>query len=273
MRADTTTKSPMQSSSKPAPVPTIKPQQQPTPRRNPSRNATRQTMNVTSFSGQTYDVPSTSSSRSKSKYACALVAALSMSAPTVTNLYHHQLIGFDSDHFTQETMHPGALQSPFYLANPMALKAKKTSDPDLPSTREALAGPHAAKFWEAMDKEIESLESKGTWTVVDRSQMPAGVKAIPGTWAQRIKRHPDGSLSKFKSRWCFRGDLERKTYEGNPYSPLVGWPTIRAAMLLAATHNWKSRQVDFTLAFCQSPQKRPVYMELPQYYKPKGCEG
>ena len=50
-------------------------------------------------------------------------------------------------------------------------------------------------------------------------------------------------------------------------------PTIRAAMLLAATHNWKSRQVDFTLAFCQSPQKRPVYMELPQYYKPKGCEG
>ena len=44
-------------------------------------------------------------------------------------------------------------------------------------------------------------------------------------------------------------------------------------MLLAATHNWKSRQVDFTLAFCQSPQKHPVYMELPQYYKPRGCEG
>ena len=103
--------------------------------------------------------------------------------------------------------------------------------------------------------------------------MPPGIRVIPGTWQQRIKRHPDGSLSKHKSRWCYRGDLERDTYEGNPYSPLVGWPTIRAAMLLAATHDWKSRQVDFTLAFCQSPQKRPVYMELPQYYKPKDTQG
>ena len=94
----------------------------------------------------------------------------------------------------------------------------------------------------------------------------------PGTFVQRIKRHPDGSLSMFKSRWCYRGDLDDADI-GNPYSPLVGWPTIRAAMLLAATHNWKSRQVDFTLAFCQSPQKRPVYMELLQFYKPKGSEG
>ena len=155
----------------------------------------------------------------------------------------------------------------------MALKAKKTADPDLPSLKASLSGPHAEQFWKAMDKEIESLEGKGTWDVVDRSTVPEGVKVIPGTWAQRIKRHPDGSLNKFKSRWCFRGDLERDSYEGNPYSPLVGWPTVRAALLLAATHNWQSRQVDFTLAFCQSPQKRPVYMELPQYYRPKGCEG
>ena len=124
-----------------------------------------------------------------------------------------------------------------------------------------------------MDKEIESLESKGTWTVVDRSSVPAGARAIPDTWQQRIKRHPDGSLNKFKSRWCHRGDLERCTHEDNPHSPLVGWPTVRAALLLAATHGWQSRQVDLTLAFCQSPQKQPVYMELPQCYSPKGCEG
>ncbi len=67
--------------------------------------------------------------------------------------------------------------------------------------------------------------------------------------------------------------MDRAHFEGSPYSPLVGWPTIRASLLLAATHGWHSRQVDFTLAFCQSPQKRPVYMELPQYYRPKGCAG
>ena len=154
----------------------------------------------------------------------------------------------------------------------MALKARKAKDPDLPTTWEALSGPYAEQFWEAMDKEVQSLESKGTWDIVDRSEVPPGMKVTPGTFVQRIKRHPDGSLSKFKRRWCYRGDLDDADI-GNPYSPLVGWPTIRAAMLLAATHNWKSRQVDFTLAFCQSPQKRPVYMELPQFYKPKGSEG
>ena len=117
-----------------------------------------------------------------------------------------------------------------------------------------------------MDKEIASLESKGTWKVVERSAMPSGFKAVPGTWAQRIKRLPDGQLNKFKSRWCCRGDLQK--YDGISYSPLVGWPTVRAGLLLAAAHGWKSRQVDFTLAFCQSPQPKdnPLYMELPQYY-------
>ena len=58
------------------------------------------------------------------------------------------------------------------------------------------------------------------------------------------------------------------------YSPLVGWPTIRAALLLTATHGWTSRQVDFTNAFLQSdqPEDQPLFMELPQYYRPAGYE-
>ena len=157
---------------------------------------------------------------------------------------------------------------------PLALKAKKkVKDPDLPSLRESLSGLDAEEWWQAMDKEIASLEAKGTWSVIDRSAVPSGHPVIPATWVQCIKRHPDGSLNKRKSRLCIRGDLQRSSFTGNAYSPLVGWPTIRAALLLAATHGWHSRQVDFTLAFCQSPQKRPVYMELPQYYRPTGCAG
>ena len=189
-------------------------------------------MNVTSFSGQTYDKP-----KARSRYASAFAAALAFSTLSTTQLFHHQLTGFDTYTGIQESLHPATLQSPFYLANPMALKAKATKDPDLPSLKESLSGPYAEQFWQAMDKEIESLESKGTWDVVDRSTVPKGVRVIPGTWSQRIKRHPDGSLNKFKSRFCFRGDLERSTYEGNPYSPLVGWPTVCAALPVAATHN------------------------------------
>jgi Reverse transcriptase (RNA-dependent DNA polymerase) len=43
-------------------------------------------------------------------------------------------------------------------------------------------------------------------------------------------------------------------------------------MILSAAHGWKSRQVDFTNAFCQAPQKDLIIVELPQYYKPKGLK-
>ena len=187
--------------------------------------------------------------------------------PASGYLLQSQIHGYDPFTGFQESLHPATIQSP------LALKAKASKDPDLPSLRESLNGPHAENFWLSMDKEISSLEGKGTWKVVDRSSIPPGTKTVPGTWVQRIKRLPNGLLNKFKSRWCCRGDLQ--DYDGVAYSPLVGWPTVRAGLLLAAAHGWKSRCVDFTLAFCQSPQPEdnPLYMELPQYYRPTGFEG
>ena len=237
--------------------------------RYPQRVRVKREQLVPTMTGKSYDKPK--------RYLSALAASLALTntvevSVATANHLQFQALGMDPYTGTQDFLHPGIMQSPMAL-QAMALKAKKSKDPDIPSTREALSGPYAEDFWRAMDDEIQSLEAKGTWKVVERSALPSDAKVIPGTWSHRIKRRPDGRLNKFKSRWCFRGDLERDTYEGNPYSPLVGWPTVRAALLLAATHGWKSRQVDFTLAFCQSPQKREVFMELPQFYRPKGHDG
>ena len=263
--------------------PTPKPPSNPSPpsnpvpppvRRNPSRKARHKPIQLLqpTFSGKTYDSPK------PKRYKSVLAAALALSNPMTphTNyLLHDRISNFDPDTNVVLDAHPGVLQSPFMLKHPLgpaAFKAKKkVKDPDLPSLKESLNSPQAEEWWKAMDKEIESLEAKGTWTVIDRSDVPDGCSVIPATWVQRLKRHPDGSLNKHKSRLCVRGDIMRQHFNGPSYSPLVGWPTIRAGLLLAATHGWKSRQVDFTLAFCQSPQKSPVYMELPQYYRPKGC--
>jgi hypothetical protein len=162
----------------------------PLPRRNPSRHAPQEPLNISSVSGQSYDKP-----KSTSHYASAFAAALALSSASTTQLFRHQLTGFDSYNGLQEYMHPATLQSPFYLANPMALKVKKAPDPDIPNTREVLTGSHAEQHWTSMSAEIESLESKHTWDVVLRSSMPKGIKAIPGTWCHCIKQHPDGSLN------------------------------------------------------------------------------
>ena len=233
---------------------------------------TRNHMQV-SWNSKSYDSP-------KTAHLSILAAALALTNPLATTApgLHHltlQSQGMDPFTGTHEFNHPGILQAPFALEaldNPMAFKAKMSKDPDLPSVQESLTGPHAEEFWKAMDKEIASLEKMGTWEIIDRSSLPKGATVVPGTWAQRIKRYPDGRLNKFKSRWCVRGDLERHSFTGNAYSPLVGWPTVRASLLLAASHGWTSRQVDFSNAFCQSPQKRDVFVELPQYYRPEGCD-
>ena len=227
-------------------------------------------MNIGTTKGQSYHMTASAFNRKSftpSSFLSTAIDRFSGLTPSSSRMLHAQMLGYDPTTGLQEYLPPGLTQSC------VALKAKASTDPDLPTLRESLTGPYSEEFWIAMDAEIASLESKGTWEVVPRSSLPTGTKAVPGTWVQRIKRLPSGELSKFKSRWCCRGDLQ--PYEGVAYTPLVGWPTVRTALLMASAQGWTSRQVDFTLAFCQSPQPadNPLYMELPQYYKPAGFEG
>jgi Reverse transcriptase (RNA-dependent DNA polymerase) len=208
-----------------------------------------------------------------SRPAALLATALlgmhrSLLSPQASHMLAYNAVGVDTASGFQEDLHPWTVQAPW------ALKAKASKDPDLPSVREAVMGPHAKEFWKAMEAEIKSLESMDTWEVVPRSSLPEGAKPIPSTWAFRIKRFPDGRLNKFKARFCVMGNRMEKGvhYFEDSYSPLVAWPTVRAAMLLSAAHGWKSRQVDFTNAFCQAPQKDLLYVNLPQYYKPSGTD-
>jgi len=98
--------------------------------------------------------------------------------PQSTAMLQTQVLGYDPTTGLQEWLPPGINQSP------MALKAKATSDPDLPTLKESLTGPCSEEFWAAMDSEINSLENKGTWEVILRSSIPLGTKVIPGTWVQ-----------------------------------------------------------------------------------------
>ena len=181
--------------SKPLPVQPSQPKQSEAAR-------TRNHMQV-SWISKSYDSP-------KTAHLSILAAVLALTNPlaTTTPGLHHLTLhsqGLDPFTGTHEFTHPGILQAPFALEaldNPMAFKAKMSKDPDLPSVHESLTGPHAKEFWKAMDKEIASLEKMGTWEIMDRSSLPKGATVVPGTWAQRIKRFPDGRLNKFKSRWC-----------------------------------------------------------------------
>jgi len=201
-----------------------------------------------------------------------IIGGLTMALLSTTNhLAHHllksRMLGTDPHTRAIDSLQPLSIGSEF------ALKAKSRHDPDLPSVHEALTGNHSKEFFKAMDKEILDLESMGTWEIIARNQLPSQTKVIPSTWAMRIKRFPDGRLNKFKERFCVRGDLMTKgMHYDESYSPVCGWPTIRASLILAALLNLHTCQVDFQNAFCQAAQKDPLYIELSQHYKVQGRE-
>ena len=56
--------------------------------------------------------------------------------------------------------------------HPRAMKASAAPDPDSPRLHEAVGGEHREEFLVAMSKQIEELESRGTWTVIKKSSLP-----------------------------------------------------------------------------------------------------
>lgn len=93
----------------------------------------------------------------------------------------------DVDEGTVEWMHP------------LALAAKANAE-DNPRWEAAMSGPQKEGYWEACQKEIDTLTNKmDAWEVVDREPW---MNILPSTWAFKCKRYPDGLIKKLKARFC-----------------------------------------------------------------------
>ena len=154
---------------------------------------------------------------------------------------------------------PASVQSSDLL--PM-MKAS-LSDPDTLSYDEAMRDKDLTKWQAAASKEIRELEEKGTWVEVQQSE--ATTRILPGTWVFKRKRTPDGEISKFKARYCVRGDLQESEQEN--YSPVVNWSTIRIVLTLSLILGWELACIDFNNAFVQATLNEPVWIHLPRGFR------
>jgi len=152
------------------------------------------------------------------------------------------------------------------LNDPTCFKAT-ASDPDTLSFDEAMSEDQQSveKWKHAAKLEIESLEQNGTWEEVLQSS--AGSRILPGTWVFRRKRTPDGEISKYKARYCVRGDLEEGTTE--TFAPVVAWSSVRLFLALSVTLKWKTCSIDFSNAFVQATLKEPVWIHTPRGFHAK----
>ena len=101
-------------------------------------------------------------------------------------------------------------------------------DPDTLLFDQVLLDPDLDKWKESAAKEIEALESKGTWKEVPMHE--AKSKILPGTWVFRRKQVPTGVIKKFKGRFCVHGDLQEGDFD--TFAPVVAWATICLVLVL-----------------------------------------
>ena len=133
---------------------------------------------------------------------------------------------------------------------------------DIPSTyKEALACDNAENWRTAINEEIEALEKNQTWEEVE---LPSGRKAIGSKWVFRIKRNPDGTISRYKARLCAKGFAQKKNIDyGEIFSPTTRYDSIRVLLAVAAAHNYEIQQFDIKTAFLYGNLSEDIYMSLP----------
>ena len=156
------------------------------------------------------------------------------------------------------------------MEDPIAFTA--SSNPDIMYLDQAMKEPDSKQFEKAMIDEVKTHTNLGNWDIILRSEVPEGTKVLPAVWAMRRKRKiATGEAYKWKARLNLHGGKqERGVNYWETYSPVIAWTTIRLFLVLALMNGWKTRQVDFVLAFPQADIECPMYMEIPRGFKFKG---
>ncbi|CAI7848513.1 unnamed protein product, partial [Closterium sp. NIES-54] len=120
-------------------------------------------------------------------------------------------------------------------------------DPDAPdistprSYAEAITSPHSSQWQAAMDAEMASWKSTGTYVHV---VPPPGANIVDGMWIFRVKR-PPGSPPVFKERYVARGFNQRQGVDYfQTFSPTPKMTTLRSAVASALV----AELVDFAAA-------------------------
>ncbi|CAI7839402.1 unnamed protein product, partial [Closterium sp. NIES-54] len=135
--------------------------------------------------------------------------------------------------------------------------------PDIPTPRsyaEAIEGPYSSQWQSAMDEEMASWKSTGTY--VDEVP-PPGANIVSGMWIFRVKR-PPGSPPVFKARYVARGFSQRQGVDYfQTFSPTPKMTTLRVLLHVAAQRDYELHSLDFNTAFLQGSLHEEIWLRRP----------
>ncbi|CAI7924440.1 unnamed protein product [Closterium sp. NIES-54] len=135
--------------------------------------------------------------------------------------------------------------------------------PDIPTPRsyaEAIEGPYSSQWESAMDAEMASWKSTGTY--VDEVP-PPGANIVNGMWIFRVKQ-PPGSPPVFKARYVARGFSQRQGVDYfQTFSPTLKMTTLRVLLHVAAQRDYEIHSLEFSTAFLQGSLHEEIWLCRP----------
>jgi hypothetical protein len=139
-----------------------------------------------------------------------------------------------------------------------------TSDPDIMYFHQAMKQADAKNFLDAVHNEFKDLLQRGVIEIVPAFLVPEGMKVISSVWSMRRKRRVrTREVHKYKARLNLDGSQMQlgRDYDLT-YAPVASWESIRMVLALSLRYGWKTKQLDYVLAFPQSPVVRECYMHI-----------
>ncbi|CAI7794866.1 unnamed protein product [Closterium sp. NIES-54] len=135
--------------------------------------------------------------------------------------------------------------------------------PDIPTPRsysEAIEGPYSSQWQTAMETEMASWKSTGTY--VDEVS-PPGANIVSGMWIFRVKR-PPGSPPVFKARYVARGFSQRQGvdfFQTFPTTPKM--TTLQVLVHVANQRDYELHSLDSSTAFLQGSRHEEIWLRRP----------
>ena len=113
----------------------------------------------------------------------------------------------------------------------------------------------------AIEKELSSLEEKGTWSQEDK--IPSNESILPSFLVLQIKRKSDGSVERFKARLVANGHRQKSKDYSATSSPVLDFSVVMFFTNYILKTGMKHRHIDFETAFLNGELQEELYIGLP----------
>ncbi|CAI7850740.1 unnamed protein product [Closterium sp. NIES-53] len=195
-------------------------------------------------------------------YAASLVAESASMSVCPASVGGECALSTDVLEDRQEEFQCFAAALPHLVSTLLALEG----DPDAPhiptprSYAEAIEGPYSSQWQAAMDAEMASWKSTGTY--VDEVP-PPGANIVSGMWIFRVMR-PPGSPPVFKARYVARGFSQRQGVDYfQTFSPTLKMTTLRVLLHVASQRDYELHSLEFSTAFLQGSLHEEIWLRRP----------